>query len=58
MRCRGCPKARACLAIADYLRKVSGNENKKVVKKRPKLLHWDQHNMGCLPRTVGPGELP
>lgn len=38
MRCRGHPKARACLAIADSLRKVSGNENKKAVKMRPKLL--------------------
>ena len=58
-RCRGQPKAGACLAIADSLRKVSGNGNQEAVKMRPQVLHWDQHNMGCLlRRTVGPAGLP
>lgn len=57
MRCRRRPKARACLAIADSLRKVSGSENKKAVKMTPKLLLGStQHGMSAR-RTVGPGEL-
>lgn len=52
MRCRGQPKTGACSAIADSLRKVSGNGNHEAVKMRPKLLHWDQQNMGWLPRRT------
>lgn len=43
----------------DSLRRVLNSGNHQFVKVKPRLLHWDHHNMQCLPKkTTGPGELP